>query len=168
LIFYTVRLYWFVVNLWKKNPQRLPEVETDFRYPLNCVNNIVDGVYSGHTLEHLYPNHAHQLLNEIFRVLKPSCWLRINVPDLGRAIDIYNGNIVAPEFTYKAEAISDLTQNWGHHSTWDEEILTAALKNAGFVNIKKVEYGVEGVDRQLIVEKEDRRIGTLVIEAQKP
>ena len=58
---------------------------------MNCPNNIVDGVYSGHTLEHLYPNHAYRLLVEIYRVLKSNCWLRINVPDLKRAIDIYNG-----------------------------------------------------------------------------
>jgi len=166
--FYTIRMYWLIVNLWKKVPQRLPEVETDFRYPLNCSSNIVDGAYSGHTLEHLYPKHAYQLIGEIFRVLKPHSWLRINIPDLQRAIDIYNEKITAPEFKYKAEAISDLTQNWGHHSVWDEEILTAALENAGFVNVRKVEFGQEGTDKRLILEKEERRIGTLVIEAQKP
>ncbi|OFX56509.1 MAG: hypothetical protein A2046_14195 [Bacteroidetes bacterium GWA2_30_7] len=161
--FYCLRL-WF----WKKYPQLRPEIETDLRYPLYCSNNVVDGVYSGHTLEHLYPKHAYQLLCEIFRVLKPKCWLRINVPDLKRAVDIYNGKLLLPEFKFKAEAISNCTQNWGHHSAWDEELLANALEITGFINIRKVEFGKEGTDKRLIKEEEFRRHETLVIEAQKP
>ena len=162
--FYSLRL-----KFWKKYPQhRKPEIETDLRYPLNCPSNVVDGVYSGHTLEHLYPNHAYQLLSEIFRVLKPKCWLRINVPDLKRAVDFYNGKISIPQYKFKAEAISNLTQNWGHHSVWDEELLSKALEITGFINMQKVEFGKNGADKRLIKEEEVRRIETLVLEAQKP
>jgi predicted SAM-dependent methyltransferase len=161
--FYSLRL-----RFWKKSLGRKPEIETDLRYPLNCLDNIADGVYSGHTLEHLYPNQAYQLLIEIFRVLKPKCWLRINVPDLKRAVDFYNGKISIPEFKYKAQAISNLTQNWGHHSVWDEELLSRVLEIAGFINIRRVEFGKEGTDKRLIKEEEVRRIETLVLEAQKP
>ena len=156
-------------KFWKSHPKRRkPEIETDLRYPLNCPNNIVDGVYSGHTLEHLYPNHAYNLLKEIFRILKPGCWLRINVPDLKRAIEFYNGKIDIPEYKYKAEAIANLTQNWGHHSVWDFELLSKALEIQGFINIKEVEFGKDGVDKRLIKEEEVRKHETLVIEAQKP
>lgn len=162
--FYCIRF-----NLLKKYPKhRSPEIETDLRYPLNSPSNIVDGVYSGHTLEHLYPNHAYQLLSEILRVLKPKCWLRINVPDLKRAVDYYNGIISIPEYKFRAEAIGNLTQNWGHHSTWDEELLSKALEITGFMNIRKVEFGKDGTDKRLIKEEEVRRIETLVLEAQKP
>lgn len=160
--------YSFRLRFWKKSPDRKPEIETDLRFPLNCPSNVVDGVYSGHTLEHLYPNHAYQLLGEIFRVLKPKCWLRINVPDLKRAVDFYNGEILLPEYKYRALAITNLTQNWGHHSAWDEELLSKALEMAGFINIRKVEFGKEGVDKRLIKEEEVRRSETLVLEAQKP
>lgn len=160
------------IRFWKKYPKKYPinrpEIETDLRYPLNCADEIVDGVYSGHTLEHLYPFHAYQLLTEIFRILKPKSWLRINVPDLKYAIEIYNGNIHSTRYKFKAEAISGCTQNWGHHSAWDEELLTYALKTTGFVNVREVEFGIEGTDKRLIKEKESRREGTLVIEAQKP
>ncbi len=27
----------------------------DLRYPFNCPDNPVDGIYSGHTIEHLWP-----------------------------------------------------------------------------------------------------------------
>lgn len=158
-------------KFWKYNPnERMPEVETDLRYPLNCPDNFVDGVYSGHTLEHLYPNHAYKLLNEIYRILKPGKWLRINVPDLGLIIDYYSRKIEIPEFKYKyrAEAIGNLTQNWGHHSVWDEELLSVALELQGFINVRKVEFGVGGTDKRLIKEEEIRKFETLVIEAQKP
>jgi predicted SAM-dependent methyltransferase len=162
--FYSLRF-----KFWKKCPQhRKPEIETDLRYPLDCSSNVVDGVYSGHTLEHLYPKHAFQLLSEIFRVLKPKCWLRINVPDLKRAVDFYNGKISIPEYKFKAEAICNLTQNWGHHSVWDEELLSKALEITGFINIRKVEFLKEGTDKRLIKEEEVRRHETLILEAQKP
>lgn len=157
------------LKFWKKySSNQKPEIETDLRYPLKCSSNVVDGVYSGHTLEHLYPDKACQLLGEIFRVLKPKCWLRINVPDLKRTVDFYNGKISIPEFKFKAEAISDLTQNWGHHSVWDEELLSKALEMMGFRNIRRVDFGKEGTDKRLIKEEEVRRSETLVIEAQKP
>ena len=156
-------------KFWKSLPKnRRPEIETDLRYPLNCPDNIVDGIYSGHMLEHLYPKHAYNLLREIFRVLKPGCWLRINVPDLRVAVDVYNGKTEDARYKYKAEAIAHLTQNWGHHSVWDEELLSAALVMQGFINVKKVEFGVEGSDIRLIKEEEIRNHGTVVIEAQKP
>jgi predicted SAM-dependent methyltransferase len=157
------------IKFWKRKTEtRIPEIELDLRYPLNCPENAVDGVYSGHTLEHLYPNHAYQLLSEIYRVLKPNCWLRINVPDLKRAVDFYNGIIIIPEYKYRAEAISHYTQDWSHHSAWDEELLTVALELSGFINVRKVKFGKEGSDPRLIKEQEPRFSDTLVMEAQKP
>jgi len=73
-------------KFWKKHEKRV-DLELDIRYPLPCSNNIVDGVYSGHTLEHLTLSDAYSLLTEIYRVLKPGCWLRINVPDLEKYIN---------------------------------------------------------------------------------
>jgi predicted SAM-dependent methyltransferase len=165
-----VDFYRLGLRFWKKHSSstQMPEVQTDLRYPLNCPSNIVDGVYSGHTLEHLYPNHAYQLLSEVFRVLKPKCWLRINVPDLKRAVDFYNGKISIPELKYGAEVFGLYAQNDGHHSVWDEELLSKALELTGFINVQRVEFGKEGVDRRLIKEEEVRKVGTLVMEAQKP
>jgi len=147
---------------------RRPEIETDLRFPLDCHNSVADGIYSGHFIEHLYPNQAHKLLEELYRILKPGCWLRINVPDLRLYVDFYTGKNSLFPFKYKAEAIGNLTQNFGHHSVWDEELLAAALESKGFVNIKKVEFGKEGSDTRLIKEQEIRKIETLVMEAQKP
>jgi predicted SAM-dependent methyltransferase len=159
---------WNIRKAWWSRHRRLPEVETDLRYPLNCPDDICDGVYSGHTLEHLWPNHAYQLLGEMYRILKPGCWLRINVPDLRHAINIYNGANESHAYKYRAEAIGALTQNWGHHSVWDVELLTGALAMQGFVDIAEVEFGKTGTDTRLIKEEQAREYETLVIEALKP
>jgi len=138
------------------------------KFPLRCPDSICDGCYSSHTLEHLYPDKAYKLLNEIYRILKPGCWLRIVLPDIKRSVDFYNGKIKITEYTFGAEAISNCTQNWGHHSTWDEELLTYALKSVGFTNIKNVKYGEEGSDKRLIKELDSRKSESFVMEAQKP
>jgi len=154
---------------WEKRLSRSkPNVETDFRFALNCANNTADGIYSGHTIEHLYPNHAYDLLKEMYRILKPGCWIRIVVPNLKRAVDFYNGEVEILDYKYKAEAIAHLTQNWGHHSVWDSEILSKVIESIGFISIKEVEFGTEGKDARLIVEEDDRKQESLVIEAYKP
>lgn len=158
-----------ILRFWKNFKRyKKVDVQTDLRFPLKCPDDVVDGVYTGHTLEHLYPLEAYNLLKEIFRVLKNKSWLRINVPDLKRMIDYYNGKIDIAEYKYKAEGIANLTQNYGHHSVWDEELLSKTLESVGFINVRKVCFGEEGIDKRLIKEEPIRRDETLVIEAQKP
>lgn len=160
------------VKFWKKYKERPKiDLELDLRYPLPFSDNVVDGVYSGHTLEHLELEDALSLLGEVYRVLKPGCWLRINVPDLGKYIDFYNGKVTSQEFkqfSSGCEAIHALTQNWGHRSCWDTEFLGKTLSKIGYINIKKVEFGIEAFDKRLIKEEKVREWETLVMEAQKP
>lgn len=147
-----------------------PDWMIDLRYPLKCDSDVFEGIYAGHILEHLAPEDAYSLLNEIHRILKPGCWLRINVPDLGKYIKFYCGEKVDELFNNYAtgaEAIHSLTQEWGHLSVWDEILLTRKLEAAGFVNIRSVDFGKEGTDQNLIIEQEVRKWETLVIEARK-
>ncbi len=160
------------IRFWKKAPRaRRPEVETDLRYPLDCPSDSIDGVYSGHTLEHLYPREARALLLEIFRVLKPGAWARINVPDLGKYVALYTGRVVHPKFaafTSGAAAIGSLTQNHGHHSVWDRALLQGVLEEIGFKSVREVAFEKEGSDPRLIKEESIRAWETLVVEGQKP
>ena len=159
------------LKFWKKYPKRkTPEIQMDLRFPFNCDSNIIDGIYSGHTLEHMWPNEAQNLLKELYRILKPGAWLRINVPDIEKYIEFYNGKFSSPEFeqyTFGCEAISIITQNYGHHSSWDFQFLKYMLEKNGFTNVRKVEFGVEGSDQRLIKEESVRKWETLVVEARK-
>jgi len=160
------------IKFWKKYKERSKiDLELDLRFPLPWGDNVADGVYSGHTLEHLSMREAKSLLKEIYRILKPGCWIRINVPDLEKYIDFYTGKSTNQEFMQfdsGCSAIHFLTQEWGHRSCWDSEFLFQFLLNAGFNNIRKVSFGTEGSDVRLIKEESVRKWETLVMEAQKP
>lgn len=160
------------IKFWKKYAER-PKVdlELDLRYPLPFDADNIDGIYSGHTIEHLKVEDVKFLFSEMFRILKPGCWVRINVPDLKKYVDFYCGiskNIEFDQFKTGCEAIHSLTQNWGHLSCWDFDFLNEKLVEAGFINVKEVQFGVEGKDVRLIKEEKIREWETLVVEAQKP
>jgi predicted SAM-dependent methyltransferase len=164
-----VDFYRFHLKFWRKRiDTQKPEVEMDLRYPISCPANAVDGVYSCHALEHLYPEDAISLLKEIYRILKPSCYLRLIVPDLEIAVNFYIGRNKDLNYEFGAEAIGYLTQNCGHRSVWDAQFLSHLLDEIGFVDIKKVRFGEEGADQRLIKDNMVRKHESLVIEARKP
>jgi len=141
----------------------------DFRYRLKCSGNYWDGIFTEHTIEHLYPNEVLFLFGELKRTLKPGAWLRISVPDLGKYVAFYNGKRngeFSKNWKTGAEGIRSLTQNWGHHSVWDFRLLESVLKKVGFKNIKMVSFG-KGTDRNLVRDNRERRWESLYVEAQK-
>lgn len=156
------------LRFWKKYPSK-PDWLLDLRCPLNCADDIWDGIFCEHTLEHLYPLQVLNLLKEFNRTLKPKAWIRITVPDLRKYVDYYNGKLPHENFlrwNTGCEAIRSLTQNWIHLSVWDSCLLTQFLEKADFTDIKEVAY-MEGTDDRLLKELPQRRWETVYIEAQK-
>ena len=143
----------------------------DLRYPLNCDDNVWDGVFTEHTLEHLYPKQALKLIGEIFRTMKPGASLRISVPDLNKYVNFYKGEEVDKEFNLRwatgCEAIRSLTQDYYHSSLWNNELLSRCLEDSGFINVQEVSYMV-GFNKELLIDREIRKWESLYIEAQKP
>jgi predicted SAM-dependent methyltransferase len=156
------------MKFWKKN-EKQPDWMLDIRYPLNCDDNVWDGVFSEHTLEHLYPNQVLSLLKELYRTMKKGAWLRISVPDLKKYIDFYCDKQVNEKFDRwptGCEAIRSLTQNFEHLSVWDSKLLLHFLKKAGFMNTREVKF-MEGTDHNLLKDNANRRWESLYMEAQK-
>ena len=153
-----------------KNDHNKPDWMLDLRFPLNCMNNTWDGIFTEHTIEHLYPIQVLNLLKELNRTMKPGSWLRVSVPDLEKYIDYYCGKEVTLEFKNKwptgCEAIRSLTQNYLHLSVWDSVLLKRFLEEVGFINVKKVNFG-EGTDKVLLKDRKEREWETLYIECQK-
>lgn len=147
--------------------------QLDLRYPLNCSNEVFDGIFTEHTLEHLYPDDAERLLKELYRILKPGCVLRITVPDLGKYVRFYNGQLDRPEaqefhaaFSNGCQAIRNLTQNYFHFCTWDFAELKAALERAGFRDVKEQSFK-KGELPELLLDLPERAWETLYVEAKK-
>lgn len=159
----------FFVGLkpWKKHLR--PDWMLDLRYPLNCDNEVWDGIFSEHLIEHLSFSEVTQLFKELFRAMRYGAWLRITVPDLKKYVDYYFGNSVDKEFSQFAtgcEAIDSLTHNYAHRSTWDANQLKIFLGRAGFKNISEVNF-MEGSDERLLKDEIGRKWETLYMEAQK-
>ena len=157
------------IKFWKKYDNN-PEWMLDLRYPLNCDNNVWDGVFTEHTLEHLYPVQVLNLLKELNRTMKPGAWIRITVPDLKKFVSYYCAKEVHENFlrwSTGCESIRSLTQNYGHRSVWDSELLARFLQESGFINIKEVSF-MQGREKLLLKDSKEREWETLYMEAQKP
>ena len=157
-------------NLDYFNPFKQKNIHyLDLRYPLPFKSNSFEGIFTEHTLEHLYPSEANNLLQEIYRVLKPGCIARISVPDLKTYINYYNNKnfFLGKDFKTGCEAVWNITQNYEHRSLWDAEWLIYNLKENGFNLCKEYEYR-QSQNSDLILDKEGREIESIYIEATKP
>lgn len=141
----------------------------DLRYAMNARDNYWDGVYTEHTLEHLYPIDVLGVLREIHRTLKHGAWVRVIVPDLEKYIRYYCGAPSDPLFQrwpLRAEALRNISQNHFHFSLWDRPLMMEYLRIAGFSTIVPREYG-EGDDCRLLKDSVNRRWESLYVEARK-
>jgi predicted SAM-dependent methyltransferase len=141
----------------------------DLRYPLNCPADHWDGVYSEHTLEHIFPNQVLALLTEIHRTLKRGAWVRVVVPDVRKYVDYYIGKPSHPLFerwTPRASALRSVSQNYLHFSLWDIDLMADCLRRAGFKTVEPRSYN-SGADSRLLKDSQTREYESLYIEAQK-
>jgi len=155
-------LDFYAIRFWKAK-----HIGQDLRHPLPYKDESFEGAFSEHTLEHLCVSDAINLLREVHRVLKPESIFRVIVPDLKQYVDFYNGNspnIEFEKFTNGCEAIWSLTQNWGHLSCWDSEMLRKKLVEAGFKTATEVSFA-NGADQRLLCDLEPRKWESIYIEA---
>lgn len=164
--------FFYHYRFWKKNNKR-QEWQLDLRYPLDCSDNYFDGIFTEHTLEHLYPDDAKNLLRELYRVLKVGGRIRITVPDLAKYINFYNNynnisefKIFHSKYVSKCSAIRNMTQNYFHLSTWDFDELSKLLSDIGFSDIQQKNFS-QTDDLNLNLDKSGRAWETLYIEAIK-
>ena len=74
----------------------LGDLEADI-LDLPYEDNSVDEIYAGHVLEHLFWGQRDPAFEEWKRVLKPGGVITITVPDVVKAVELYNANM----FTYR-------------------------------------------------------------------
>lgn len=151
-------------TLFSRHPD--PEVMHDLRYPLPFPDNHFDGVFSEHTLEHLYPNEAFNLLREMHRIISKGGVVRISLPDLGKEIERYNeNNYPSDQAKTRGERFNSVFR-WGHRAVYDAEFLSYLLELVGFVNVQEREF-CEGVNEELCIELEERKRASFYVEGIK-
>ncbi len=153
-------------------PVLKPDWMVDLRYPLNCDSRLWDGIFTEHTLEHLTPPDALNLLRECRRVLKPGAWIRVVVPDLEKYVEFYlhpdqvkyrNPNF--QQWKSGAEALYSLAHHFQHLSLWDGSLLHQQLAMAGFRKVTVVGFK-QGADPRLLRDDPSRAWESLYCEGQ--
>ena len=113
-------------------------------------DNSVDTVYSSHNLEHLYSHEVIPALKEFIRVLKPTGFSVITLPDLQSIAQlIVDDKLMDVAYQSKVGAISAIDMVYGHRTSvaagnrfmphctgFTRTSLTAALNNAGFKEVR--------------------------------
>lgn len=124
----------------------------------------VDCLYSSHVLEHCFWEDAKTLLVDAHRVLKPGGWIRLAVPDLEHALDLYRAGrkeqALAYFFSPSRAGVFDR-----HQYMYDFELLRGLLLAAGFGEVARRAFR-EGVVSDLET-LDNRPEETLFVEARK-
>lgn len=140
-------------------------------------------VYSSHVLEHLALEDMRQALRNVHGHLKPGGVFRFVVPDLEKMARQY----VASQSPEAAVAFIEATRmgleqrprgvrgllrtvwgNSGHRWMWDYKGLAHELEAAGFIEIRRAEYGDSEDPRFTDVESETRWRGSVGVECRRP
>lgn len=140
-------------------------IHHDLGHSISFQDKSVDYVYSSHFLEHLFEKQGEQLLKETYRILKPGGTVRVCVPDLTYAIELYRKGEkerMLRDYFFVEDMGSFLAR---HKYMYDFELLSKALRAAGFEDITQCSYRKGEVpDIELLDNRPDE---TLFVEATK-
>ena len=169
-------------------------VKNDAPFPKNVRHgNIVKGLpipsasctllYCSHVLEHLSLEDFYRATTESFRILQPGGVWRLVMPDLrleaerylqsnrpGAAIDFVQRSGMGQEHraTSIGRRVYDSFGNSRHLWLWDYPSVADALHSAGFVEIRRAEFGDAEQPSYTEVERAERWEDALGIQCRRP
>lgn len=180
------------------NPAAPQVAFLDATQPFPLPDASFDYVFSEHMIEHLAWSGGQAMLRECFRVLRPGGRVRVGTPDLEVFIGLYGHEGDPPRGRYvhwateryahgpgsAGEAtgdhasivINNVFRSFGHQFLYDGELLAAALRVAGFTDIRRWSPG-ESDDVHLraieshgavVHDAEMAAFETMVFEAARP
>jgi len=113
-------------------------IHHNLEYGFPFVDGSVDYLYSSHVMEHFYPDTAAFLFRDAHRVLRKGGRIRICVPDLKHAFELYSlGQREASLEYFFAASRNPLSR---HRYMYDFELLSRYLAEAGFSDVKLCSY----------------------------
>lgn len=151
------------------------DLNWDLRNPLPFEDNSVDFIFNEHFIEHLTVEESRQSLKDLRRVLRVGGVMRIAMPDLEAAVEIYQDpnwkkrpfikNFDLDYVKTRAELLNMGFRFWDHKWFYDWEELDRRLKEVEFKYIKRCKLG-ESKYREL-QGLETREESILIAEAKK-
>jgi SAM-dependent methyltransferase len=102
----------------------------------------VDLIYACHVLEHFGRNDYQRVLNEWARVLAPGGVLRVAVPDFAACAQLYvEGKLEGGIRDITGLIVGGQRDKYDFHGViFDEALLTAGLKTAGFKTVRRWDW----------------------------
>lgn len=107
------------------------------RFPF-CADSF-DAVYCCHMLEHLTPIQARHMFSEVARVLKPGGIFRVVVPDLERAVSLYDPSDPDRFLDAMYEHVGGSSKN-SHKWMYTRASLKVFFERQGFVEVRDCPY----------------------------
>ena len=172
-------------------PERGNVVVLDCTRPLPFADGAFHRIFSEHMIEHIPLAAARGLLAECRRVLRAGGAIRLATPNLAQVCRFHtmrSDPTVARYLAWSrpryavpgpgsdaAHVINSLFYHHGHRFLYDEETLSALLREAGFINCvacapsESPRPGMAGLEHHgHVMGDEFNRLETLVVEAQTP
>jgi SAM-dependent methyltransferase len=176
-----------ILGRYTKNPRRYPENVRpgDIVKGLPVPDESCQGVYASHVLEHLTLQEFHEALQNTYRILQKGRIFRLVVPDLERSAREYiarldQGNPNASAFFLRETTLGyerrergligfarKLLNTSAHLWMWDEGSMTQALREHGFLQIRRCRFGDCEDSMFSLVEERGRFENAVAIEARR-
>jgi SAM-dependent methyltransferase len=160
----------------------------DITRPLPIPSKYAGGIFTEHCLEHIEIQDGLRVLREFFRVMRPGAYIRIIVPDAEIYLTEYAKHargepskmpygtdtpyvrLSGLEGTYTpAMSVNRIFlhnyENKGHRFIYDFETMAKLLERAGFIDVRKLSFGV-GSDPKLLLDTPSREVESLYVEAR--
>lgn len=107
-------------------------------YGIPLTDDSSDYIYSSHFLEHIFKSEAEKLIEDAYRVLKAGGVLRISIPNLENAINLYNDGKKEESLKYFFEHSPSSSFSY-HRYMYDYDLLEKLLKEKGFSSVSRCE-----------------------------
>jgi predicted SAM-dependent methyltransferase len=127
------------------------DLNWDLRNPLPFEDGTIDYIFNEHFFEHLTPQEAEPVIQDLMRVLKPKGVMRIAMPDLEMIVETYlhiplNKDITIKRFKLDsvktpAEWMNMSFRFWEHKWIYDFVELKRRVEEAGYKKVTKVKLG---------------------------
>ncbi|WP_162254781.1 methyltransferase domain-containing protein [Phycicoccus sp. Root563] len=121
-------------------------VSYDLTARLPFGDSTLSRVYTEHFIEHVSRAKGARFLRECARVLAPGGILRVSTPDLRRLAEEYQAGRL-DEWSDQgwnpgtpAQMLNEGMRKWGHQFVYDEPELTEAVLQAGFREVRRVDW----------------------------
>jgi predicted SAM-dependent methyltransferase len=147
----------------------------DAREPFRFEDGTFDYIFSEHCIEHITYAEGLSALRECYRVLKPGGRIRIGTPNLSNIIGLccrpineigeryiqWYIDTYTPEFASYAPGfvVNNSFRLWGHQFLYDADTLGAAMKTAGFSDLRWFDPGHSEDENLRGLEGHGKRVG---------